>query len=88
MKLAGLEGLGGLREQEMSNEGGYNKNRLQSRGMYDQSASAGIDQRMSNNPQRDWASTIGSVAGAAAGAMTGLGALGVGARAARAAGGR
>lgn len=88
MKLVGLEGLGGLREQEMSNEGGYDRNRLNSRGMYGNQAAAGIDQRMSNNPQRDWAKTIGSVVGSAAGAMTGLGALGVGVKAAKAVGGR
>jgi len=45
-----------------------------------------VDQRMTNNPQRDWAQTIGSFVGAAGGAMTGLGALGVGAKAAKVAG--
>jgi hypothetical protein len=41
------------------------------------------DARMANNPQRDWASTIGQFAGAAGGAMTGLGALGFGKQAAK-----
>lgn len=35
-----------------------------------------VDQRMANNPQRDWMSMIGGLAGAAGGAMTGIGALG------------
>src|SRR5690606_20480671 len=39
-----------------------------------------IDQRMQNNPQRDWLGTIGSLVGAAGGAMTGLGNLGFGRR--------
>ncbi len=38
-----------------------------------------VDQRMSNNPQRDWLSTIGGLVGAGAGLMTGAGALGFGA---------
>ena len=36
------------------------------------------DARMQNNPKRDWMSTIGGIAGAAGGAMTGLGAMGFG----------
>ena len=37
-----------------------------------------VDQRMTNNPQRDWFSTIGSLAGGAGGLMTGVGNLGYG----------
>lgn len=35
-----------------------------------------VDQRMANNPQRDWMSTLAGLAGAAGGAMTGFGNLG------------
>jgi hypothetical protein len=64
----------------------WNNTLLANRGLQGQQTSGSIDQRMQNNPNTNWASTIGQIAGGAAGAMTGLGALGVGAKAAGTAG--
>lgn len=61
----------------------WNNALLANRGMRMNEVGGVVDQRMANNPQRDWASTIGSIAGSVAGGMTGLGALGVGAKAAK-----
>jgi hypothetical protein len=47
-----------------------------------------IDQRMQNNPQRDWLGTVAGIAGAAGGAMTGIGNLGFGRRRPAAGGGQ
>jgi hypothetical protein len=56
----------------------WNNALLGNRGMSMNEQGQAVDQRMANNPQRDWMSTVGGLVGAAAGGMTGLGALGVG----------
>jgi len=56
----------------------WNQALLGNRGMSMNEQGQAVDQRMANNPQRDWMSTVGGLVGAAAGGMTGLGALGVG----------
>jgi len=56
----------------------WNQALLGNRGMSMNEQGQAVDQRMQNNPQRDWMSTVGGLVGAAAGGMTGLGALGVG----------
>ena len=59
----------------------WNNALLANRGQQMNDTNSQVDRRMQNNPQRDWASTIGGLVGAAGGAMTGLGALGMGAKA-------
>jgi hypothetical protein len=72
---AGLEGLGGLYTAVPGELAYYDKSR---QSMLGQNVSqtgdiAGV--RIQNNPQRDWVSTIGGLAGSFAGAATGLGGL-------------
>jgi hypothetical protein len=56
----------------------WNQALLGNRGMAMNEGGQAVNQNMANNPQRDWMSTVGGLVGAAAGGMTGLGALGVG----------
>ena len=75
-QLAGLGGLGNLYTSNPAEVEYYDKAR---QSMLGQNVSqtgdiAGV--RIQNNPQRDWVSTIGGLVGTAAGAMTGMGALG------------
>jgi len=56
----------------------WNNALLANRGQQGRDVESVAGQRMQNNPQRDWMSTVGGLVGAAAGGMTGLGALGVG----------
>lgn len=56
----------------------WNNTLLANRGQQMQDTRSVVDQRMANNPQRDWMSTVTGLVGAAAGGMTGLGALGIG----------
>jgi hypothetical protein len=79
MGLEGMQSLYGMRPGEVEM---YLDKNLQGRDLHYGQRSGGIDQRMQNNPKRDWVSTIGGLAGAFAGGMTGLGAIGVGAKAA------
>jgi hypothetical protein len=74
-----MQSLYGMRPGEVEM---YLDKNLQGRDLHYGQRSGGIDQRMQNNPKRDWVSTIGGLAGAFAGGMTGLGAIGVGAKAA------
>jgi hypothetical protein len=75
-RLAGLGGLGNLYTSSPAEVGYYDTAQRQ---MMGQNTGQTVDvsqARMANNPQRDWASTIGGLVGSAAGAMTGIGALG------------
>lgn len=54
----------------------WNNALLANRGQQTQDVNMVTQNRMQNNPQRDWASTIGGLVGSAGGAMTGLGAIG------------
>jgi len=56
----------------------WNRTLLGNRGQSMAEQGQAVDQRMQNNPQRSWMDTVGGLVGAAAGGMTGLGALGVG----------
>lgn len=56
----------------------WNNALLANRGQQTQDVNMVTGNRMQNNPQRDWMQTVGGLVGAAAGGMTGLGALGVG----------
>lgn len=77
-RMMGLEGMQSLYGMKPGEVDMYMDANLAGRGLnYNQQEST-INQRMQNNPQRDWISTIGGIAGAAGGAMTGLGALGFG----------
>jgi hypothetical protein len=73
---AGLEGLGGLYTSSPAEVGYYDnqQQRMLHQNVSDTGDIAGV--RIQNNPQRDWVSTIGGLAGSFAGAATGLGALG------------
>lgn len=75
--LGGMQSLYGMRpgETEM-----YLDKNLQGRGLNLEAQGQGIQARVGNNPKRDWMSMVGGLAGAAGGAMTGLGNLGFGAR--------
>lgn len=76
----GLEGMKSLYGMEPGETGMYMRGNLAGRGLaYDQQAGT-YDARMRNNPQRDWIGTIAGLAGAAGGAMTGVGNLGYGRR--------
>jgi hypothetical protein len=79
--LEGMQSLYGSHPGEVDMYLGHNE---AGRGIDNSTSGRIIDQRMQNNPRRDWASTIGTIAGAAGGAMTGLGALGVGSKAIKA----
>jgi len=84
-RLAGLHGmtsLYGTAPAETDMYMGYN---LKDRDLTYGQQGTTYDARMANNPKRDWASTVGTLAGSFAGAATGLGAIGVGAKAAKAA---
>ena len=81
--LEGMRSLYGARPEEVNMYLGAN---TAGRGLNYNNQGRIIDQRMSNNPQRDWFSTIGGLVGAAGGAMTGLGAMGFGRQGARAVG--
>jgi len=73
---AGLQGLGGLYTSSPAEVAYYDTAQRQ---MMGQNTGQTVDvsqARMANNPQRDWASTIGGLVGSAAGAMTGIGAIG------------
>ena len=75
-RLAGLGGLGNLYTSSPAEVGYYDTAQRQ---MLGQNTGQTVDvsqARMANNPQRDWASTIGGLVGSAAGAMTGIGAIG------------
>lgn len=74
----GLEGMQSLYGNHPGEVGMYLDANNQGRSVNNNVQGRIVDQRMTNNPKRDWASTIGSFAGAAGGAMTGLGALGMG----------
>ncbi len=87
-RMMGLEGMQSLYGMKPGEVDMYLDKNLAGRGLSYGAQQTGIDQRMQNNPQRDWASTIGTVAGAAAGAMTGVGALGMGMNAAKGIGGQ
>lgn len=86
-KEFGLEGMKSLYGMEPGETGMYINSNLAGRGLNTNANQGTYDARMANNPQRDWLSTIGGIAGAAGGAMTGIGALGYGAKA-KAVGGR
>jgi hypothetical protein len=87
-RMQGLEGMQSLYGMKPGEVEMYMDKNLQGRGLNYGANQTGIDQRITNNPQTDWASTIGTIAGAAGGAMTGLGAIGVGANVAKKAAGR
>jgi len=75
-RLAGLGGLGNLYTSNPAEVEYYDTAQRQ---MLGQNTGQTVDvsqARMANNPQRDWASTIGGLVGSAAGAMTGIGAIG------------
>lgn len=73
--LEGMQSLYGSHPGEVDMYLGHNE---AGQGLDNSASGRIIDQRMQNNPKRDWASTIGSLAGGFAGAATGLGALGMG----------
>ena len=76
-----MDSAGGMIDLYQSTPGEvnmWNNALLANRGQQMQDTNSQVGQRMQNNPNRDWASTIGGLAGAAAGGMTGLGALGIG----------
>jgi hypothetical protein len=76
-QLAGLSGLGNvygsvpaeLEYYDKMRQGTVNNNTVNTGNM------AGL--RMQNNPQTDWASTIGNIAGSVIGGATGMGAAGM-----------
>lgn len=77
-RMMGLEGMQSLYGMAPGEVEMYLDKNLQGRDLNYGQQQTGIDQRMKNNPQRDWVSTIGGLVGAGAGAMTGLGNLGFG----------
>jgi len=72
----GLEGMQSLYGNAPGEVGMYLDANNQGRSVNNSVQGRLIDQRMGNNPKRDWLATIGGIAGAAGGAMTGAGALG------------
>ena len=81
-----MDAAGGMTDLYRSTPGEvnmWNNTLLANRGQQMQDTRSVVDQRMANNPQRDWMSTVTGLVGAAAGGMTGLGALGVGGGATR-----
>lgn len=79
-RLSGLEGMQSLYGMRPGEVDMYLDKNLEGRQLAYNQQGQTYDARMQNNPKRDWASTIGSFAGAAGGAMTGLGAMGFGAQ--------
>ena len=77
-RMMGLEGMQSLYGMKPGEVDMYLDKNLEGRKLNYGQQATGIDQRMQNNPQRDWLSTIGGVAGAAGGLMTGVGNLGFG----------
>lgn len=79
----GLEGMRSLYGMEPGETGMYINANLAGRGLTANTNEGLYDARMRNNPERDWLGTIGALAGAGAGVMTGAGALGFGRNAGR-----
>jgi hypothetical protein len=79
-QLAGLGGLGNLYTSNPAEVAYYDDAQRKMMGQNTGQTNDIANTRIANNPQRDWVSTIGGLVGSAAGAMTGLGAMGIGAK--------
>lgn len=77
-RLSGLEGMQSLYGMKPGEVDMYLDKNLEGRQLAYNQQGQTYDARMQNNPKRDWMSMVGGLAGAAGGAMTGLGAMGFG----------
>lgn len=79
--MANADMLGSLYGQDIGQGQYYEDLPLRSSSLLNDAYNSVVQGRVQNNPQRDWLGTVMGLAGATGGAMTGLGALGVGRRA-------